>query len=147
MGLLIYETVDPSAAFSIGNDYSNPIAHSFDGVTGAVLIRRFFVRNDDPTKSYLDIQIQPIYVNGDNIIDGTGGFSWKLISGDQEPLKEQWELVSPANLVDIPDIGTGVSSDIATYEPFWLRIEVPQGASVKSHEGIKLRVIATEVAI
>jgi len=147
MGLLIYETANPSSAFSIGNDYNNPIAHSFDGVTGSVLIRRYFVRNDDPTKSYDNIQVQPIHVSGDNIIAGGSGFIWKLISGDQQPLEEQWNLVTPANVVDIPDIGNGISADISTYEPFWLRIEIPKGAKVKSHEGIKLRVTASETAV
>jgi hypothetical protein len=146
MALLIYETADPGAAFSIGNDYSNPVQHSFNGVSGAVTIRRYFVRNDDPAFSYSNIQVQPVYVSGDNIINADG-FSWKLIAGDQEPLESQWDLVTPGSSIDIPDIGTGVSSDTSTYEPFWVRIEVPAGASVKSHEGMKLRTSATQTAV
>jgi hypothetical protein len=147
MGLLIYEAAEPASAFSVGNDYTTPIAHTFDGVQGAVILRRYFVRNDDPAFSYSNIKVQPIHIEGDNIIDGTDGFLWKLVPGDQEPLEEQWGLVSPGNDIDIPDIGTGISSDTSTYEPFWLRIEVPRGASVKSHEGIKLRITATESAV
>lgn len=139
MGLLIYEVADPETAFSIGNDFSKPVEHAFDGVAGGVIIRRYFIRNDDPAFTYSNIEVFPVHQSGRNIIDGTDGFSWKLIAGDQEPLEAQWALVSPGNTIDIPDI-----SDTSTYEPFWVRIEVPRGASVSSYEGLKLRVSATE---
>lgn len=142
MGLLIYETAEPGAEFSVGNDFTNPMQHTFDGVQGAVLTTRYFVGNDDPNFQYSNIQVQPIHIDGDNIVGGGGGYSWKLIAGDQEPLEEQWGLVTPGNPVDIPDI-----SNTSTYEPFWLRIEVPRGAQVKSHEGIKLRITATETTV
>ena len=147
MGLLIYDEANPNAAFSIGNDFTNPLVATFDGAQGAIQTRRYYVRNDDSAFSYQNITVQPVFVSGDNIIDGTNGFSWKLIAGDQQPLEEQWNLVTPGNSVDIPDIGTLLSSDISTYEPFWLRLEVPRGASVKSHEGIKLRITAEQTAV
>jgi hypothetical protein len=147
MGLLLYETTDPNAAFSIDNDFSKPIAHTFNGSRGAVLTKRYFVRNDDSSFMYSNIKVFPVFISGDNIIAGGNGFSWKLTVGDQEPLEEQWALVSPGNEIDIPDIGTVLIGDVSTFEPFWIRIEVPKGASVKSHEGIKLRVAATETAI
>lgn len=147
MGLKIYRAPDPSSAFSLDGTFTNPLVNAFDGVAGSVLIRRYYVRNDDNTRSFADITVQPIFLSGDNIIDGTDGFNWKLIAGDEQPLEEQWELVTPGNSIVIPDIGTGVLADVTTYEPFWLRMTVPRGAPVKSHSGIKLRTSATEILV
>ena len=147
MGLKIYETADPGSAFSADGLFTNAMSFAFDGVRGAVLIRRFYVRNDNVNFSYDDTKVQPVLISGDNIIDGSNDFSWKLIAGDPQPLDEQWDLVNPANQIDIPDIGTLSVSDIATFEPFWLRIRVPQNAAVTSYEGIKLRISTTEIAV
>lgn len=147
MALRIYPSADPGAAFSIDEDFDNPLAHTFDGVAGAIIQKRYYVRNDDNLRSYQDIQVQPIHVNGLNIIDGTDGFSWRLIVGDEQPLEEQWSLVSPGNAISLADIGTPSVSDIVTFLPFWLRIEVPRGTPVQSFEGIKLRLSLTEILI
>lgn len=147
MGLLIYRAPDPSTAFSAGGTFTNPLVSAFDGITGNVLNRRYYIRNDAANRSYESITLQPVHLNGTNIIDGTDGFNWKLIAGDEEPLEEQWSLVSPGNQIVIPDIGTAVLADLTTYEPFWLRITVPRGAPVESHSGIKLKIDYTEVLV
>jgi len=147
MGLLIYQAPDPSSAFSDDGGFTNPLVNAFDGVTGNTLNRRYYVRNDSLSRSYSGVTVQPVHLSGDNIIDGTNGFSWKLIVGDEQPLEEQWSLVLPGNSILIPDIGTPTVADITTFEPFWLRIIVPRGAPVKSHSGITLRIAGTEILV
>jgi hypothetical protein len=147
MGLLIYSNPNPGAAFSIDGLFTNPLVSAFNGAIGDTTNKRYYVRNDAANRSYESITFQPVYDSGDNIISGTNGFGWKLIVGDTQPLEEQWDLVSFGNSIVIPNIGTSIVADLSTYEPFWLRIVVPRGASVKSHVGIKLRLSYTEILV
>ncbi len=147
MGLLIYESANPSAAFSATGLFTNPLVKVFDGVTGSIVDRRYFVRNDDSARSYSNSTLQPTLVTGNNIFDGTSGFEWKLIVGDKQPLEEQWGLVTPGNSIIIPDIGTALLSDTVTFEPFWLRMIVPRGAAIKSYSGITLNIAGTEILV
>jgi hypothetical protein len=138
MALKIYEDADPGAAFSDDDTFSNPIAHAFDGTTGGVVERRFYVRNDDIGKTYTGVTVQPID-GGDNLVDGSNGFSWKLAVGDTQPLEAQWDLVTAGDSISLSDI-----TDTTTYVPFWVRIEVPQGAEIQSFQTVNLRTQATE---
>jgi len=147
MGLSIYKEADPSEGYSQSGTFTNPLTQAVDGITGGVIQRRYYVRNDDPTKSFTGVTVTPYRESGENIADGTNGYAWKLIAGDAQPLEEQWGLVSASNSIDIPDIGTDSASDIATYEPFWLRIVVPPRAPVQSYSGIKLRLDFTEILV
>jgi len=146
MSLKIYSNVDPSSAFSINGTFSNPIWHSFDGINGEVIEKRYFVRNDDVAKWYSSITVQPID-GGDNIVDGSGptvNYNWKLIAGDQRPLEEQWALKSAGNSIDLSNIGESGTGDTTTYLPFWVRISIPAGASISSYQGVTLKISTEE---
>lgn len=147
MGLLVYQTPVPGSQFSASGVYTNPLVQIFDGVTGNTVNYRYYVRNADPAYSYSGISLQPALLSGNNIFDGTNGFEWKLIVGDTQPLEEQWGLVTAGNSITIPDIGTVLVSDIATFEPFWLRMTVPRGASINSYAGIVLNIAGTEILV
>lgn len=147
MGLLIYSDANPSAAFSSDGIFTNPLLAAFNGVTGNTKSVRYYVRNDESNKSYSGISLQPVLLEGTNIINGTDGFGWKLYAGDTQPLEEQWSLTSYANSITIPDIGSAILADVNTYEPFWLRISVPTGASIRSYSGVKLRISYTEILV
>ena len=142
MSLLIYAAPDPSTDFSTDSVFTEPLNMSFDGITGATVTKKYYVRNDDAGFTYESITLTPVDSGSPSIIDGTNGFEWKMIVGDSEPLEEQWTQLSPAQAITIPNI-----SDISTYEPFWLRITVPRGADVKSHSSVKLRLEFTEVLV
>lgn len=143
MALKIYETPNPTLDFSENGTFTNPLSMSFNGVTGEVIEQRFYLRNDDVSKWYSNITIQAVD-HGDAIVDGTDGYSWKLIAGDERPLEEQWGLVTAGDPIDMEDIGSASAGDDTTYLPFWLRIEVPRGAPVESFQGVQLDVQATE---
>ena len=144
MGIGIYELADPSSELSNDGLFGNPFVTTFDGITGGTINKKIYVRNDNTTYYYTGITVQPVYLSGTNIINSSDGFSWKLVAGDEEPLEEQWDLVSAGNSINIPSIGESGTGDNTTYEPFWVRIVVPKGAPVKSYSGIKLRLSFTE---
>lgn len=144
MGLGIYEAVSPTTKYSLNGALTNAICFTFDGIAGGTQIRKLFVRNDDSLYYYEDITVTPVTKTGSDIISGAGGFSWKLIAGDTEPLEDQWELVSDGNSISLSDLGSGGSPDTSTYLPFWIRITVPEGISVQSLEGTRLDIACTE---
>lgn len=144
MALKIYESADSSSAFSINGEFSNPIAHSFNGVTGGTVIKKYYLRNDDNTKYYNNITISAYVGSGQNITNGTNGFSWKFISGASQPLEAEWTLVSDGNSISMSQIGSYGSADTTTYYPFWIRITVPDNLSAQSFENATLRISLTE---
>lgn len=148
MGLKIYDEVKPDSFFSTGGTFENPLSLSFNGTSGEIIQKRYYVRNDDANYYYEGITIQPVD-NGDNIVDGTGvteGFMWQLIAGDQQPLEAQWdpEITEPGASIVLGDIGSSSDGDIRSYIPFWLRITIPRGVAIKSYQGVTLKISASE---
>jgi len=76
----------------------------------------------------------------------TAGFTWQLIAGDQQPLEAQWDasLAVPGASINLGNIGAANDGDTRSYIPFWLRITVPRGATIKSYQGVTLKISATE---
>lgn len=140
MGLKIYDTPAPTNGFSVDAAMTNPLRLAFDGRLGEIISRRLFLRNDDNTYQYSLITVQPVDTGGDSIIDGSDGYSWKLKVGTTEPLDEEWATITAGSSISFTDI-----SDITTYLPFWIRIEVPRGAPINLHDDVILRINATEV--
>jgi len=138
MALNIYQEADPGSGFSLDGTFVNPFSVALDGLVGGAFEQRLYVRNDDLAKIYTDIVVTPVD-GGDNIVDGSNGFSWKILGGDQKPLEEQWSLQAAGLGVNIGNL-----SDTNTYLPFWVRIEVPQGSNVNSYQDVTLELEATE---
>lgn len=138
MALNIYREANPSSAFSKDGTFSSPLSVALNGALGGVYEQRIYVRNDNVARVYTDITITPVD-GGDNIVDGTDGFSWKVLSGDQKPLEEQWDLQVAGDGVNVGNL-----TDTNTYLPFWIRVQVPEGADVTSYQGVQLEVEATE---
>ena len=138
MALHIYpDTI--SVAFSEEGNMSNAIRHAFDGSVGGIEEVRYYLRNDDNDKDYTEITITPIDFTGASIVDGTDGFSIKLRVGNSQPTRIQWDAIEAGAGIDMDDI-----SDIATYLPFWVRVEIPRGADIGSFEDVVFRIEATE---
>lgn len=139
MSLHIYKTADVNDEVSEDGTFTNPIRHSGDGRLGQVIERRYFVRNDSASREYTEITVTPVDLETPSLIDGTGGFSFKMRAGDSQPLEEEWDTISDGNSISIPNI-----SDTTTFSPFWLRIKIPKGAEVKSYDDIRLRISCEE---
>lgn len=138
--LRVYSSPDPSTKFSDDGTFSNPLAFSINGQTGAIISRKFFLRNDDAGKTYTGITLQPVINSGIDIVSGTvSDFNWKLIAGNTEPTEIEWAEVTAANTLSMDNI-----TDSVTYLPFWLRIEVPRGVDVQVFQGVSLEIVATE---
>lgn len=145
MSLNIYEEPAPSTVFSADSTFSNALSLTVDGVIGAVRNTRYYIRNDDNTKFFTDIVLSAVVLSGIDIVSGaTNGFVWKLIAGDTQPVEDQWGLTAAGNSISLSDIGSSGNADTSTFLPFWLRIEVPRGSPVTSHQNIGLQITATD---
>ncbi len=145
MALSIYENPNPDTSFSADNSLSNPIAFTVDGTLGATLTKKVYLRNDDPTKYYTFISLLPSINAGTDIVSGSlSTFHWKLITGNTQPLEDQWNLLSGGNSISLSNIGSLGNGDTSTYLPFWIRINVPKGADIKVFEHVTLDITATE---
>ncbi len=141
MALSIYESAVPTTVFSEDGTLTNPISITIDGLRGGVILRRYYVRNDDNTKYYTSITLQPIVNSGLNIVNGSiNGFSWKLIEGDTQPLDDQWAITTSGNQISLTNIGTAGNGDTTTYLPFWLRVDVPRNVDVQSFSNVSLEI-------
>jgi len=148
VALKIYPAASPDDPYSQSGTMTNPMRHGFDGRVGRVVETKYYLRNDSALAfSYTSIVIDPIDESGMNITD-SNGFSWKLSEGDTQPTSAEWDVVTDGDAISMSDLlATAGVGDTSTYLPFWLRIEVPRGASVASYNDVILRITATETAV
>mgnify|MGYP001572090151 CR=1 FL=1 len=146
MALKIYKEATTTSAFSIEGVYDNPFSLSFNGVTGGVIETKCYLRNNSLTRWYSDISIQPID-GGEDIVDGNGtteGFNWRLIEGDSQPTEEEWMSIVSGTAITLSDIGSATTGDITSFLPFWIRVEVPEGATVACYQDVTLKISYSE---
>ena len=143
MAIKLYETPSPDNPYSQDGAMTNPVRQAFNGRTGGTLEKRLYIRNDNSGYTYSDIQITPIDNTGKDYADGTNGYSWKLYDGYSQPSEAAWGTVTAGDSILL---ASGLSN-IATYYPFWLRIDIPAGAEVESIDDIDLRISCTETLV
>lgn len=130
----------PYAIEDLEQGYS-PLIITQDGSLGGSYEAKLFVRNDDPTEYYTNIQITPYSKVSPSEVDGTStGYGVKLKSGKTQPTEGEWEDVDYANTISISSIGSSSQGDTSSYRPFWARFEIPAGASASNRENVNLRV-------
>jgi hypothetical protein len=114
-------------------DNSNPITtlHSINGTTQTVQLWLF---NDDNTKYYTGISIDPI--------DSTGSdeSTWVYLSTDNVTYQAAGAALNMAN------IGAQGSAD-TTGKTFYMKVISPSGQTVQNKTDIKLSVAYTEFAV
>lgn len=143
MSLNIYESANPSSYYSVDGTFAHPFSESLNGRTGDTIQKRLYVRNNDDTLWYSAVTVQPID-GGDDLVNSSTGYNWKLYAGDTQPLDAQWAGVVAGTSISLSNIGSASAGDISTYLPFWVRIQIPRGASVASYQSVVLRISATE---
>jgi len=148
MSLAIYTEPNPESRISNTDDlYRNILSVSLDGQVGGAIVRRLYVRNDSNNHYYTDISIIPIDVGFINHISN-GKWNWKLFISDLVPEEGNWALVSSGNTLSFPDdLGTTGYGDLATYLPFWLRVETPPKQLVQNIKTITIQIISIEHAV
>lgn len=145
MGLGIYEEVDPSSVLSSDGGFTNPLTVALNGSSGEAREIKLYLRNNGSPAGrwYSGITLSPVVNSGENPTNGPF-YTWKLIAGDTIPTAGQWSVIDGGNTISLSNIGSVSNEDTSTYLPFWLRIEIPKGASVTSFDNVKLRVLYTE---
>jgi hypothetical protein len=143
----IYKFNDTAAAFEeiSDGDLSNP-ANFNVAPGGSAIAKKFYIRNDDPTKYYTDIVLRPA-CNG-SAISGTA-VRVKLLSGDRQPSASRWSSVAANGSLSeldpgeaavlqspldggpvdtrLPELGTSAAPDVRYY-PFWIQVQAGKGA-------------------
>lgn len=142
MSIYIYPEALPDNPYSQGGNMTNPLREAFDGKSDSVREIKRYVRNSNSSYQYSGIQLRPVSTGGRNIVDGTDGYGWKLSAGDTQPSYAEWQTIDYGNTITFSGL-----YNIATYLPFWIRMEVPAGAEVRSHEDVVFRITATQILV
>ena len=140
MGLNIYTY--PIETAKIGGTTYIPI--TFDGVLGGSVDRKLFIRNDDLTLWFSDIQVQA-YEDGTTLNVVTGpAWEIRLLEKDIAPSTEEWLAAAAGNQITLTsDIGTADRGDTSTYLSFWIRVTVPRDQEAQNITSVVLRIEAT----
>lgn len=145
MGLRLYsEASNPASVLSIDGAFTAPLFIGQDGRSGGIIERKLWVRNDNAAKWYDTITVTPVDTAGGSVVDGTDGYSWKLMAGDTQPTSAQWAAVVEGDPISIADIGAVATPDISSYRPFWVRVEIPKNAPVSTFTDVQLWIDADE---
>jgi hypothetical protein len=135
MGLAIYTQVGgtPHSIDSIGD---NPITTTHNGRIGGTVELLLYIRNDSPAFDATNISITPVDTPQ---VDGSDGFGVKLRAGSTKPTDTEWEALTFAAPVSMPDL-----TSTNTYAPFWYQITIPANIDVQTKTNIGLQVQFTK---
>jgi len=148
MGLGIYREVS-AGVYSIykvdgASDSLLPITTTHDGVLGEVVEVKLFIRNNNASEYYTDIELEPVSKTVPSDVIGTAtGHGVKMRAGNTQPTEAEWDAIDYATTLSFSDIGSSGSADTNTYLPFWYRIECPAGAPADNKENVVLRLYYT----
>jgi len=120
----LYESADAATQISENGDQTNPFSITAEGTNSNTIDTKIYVRNDDATKGYTNVIVQPYYSGGGNSkVSGQYGWGWKLYSSDVQPTESQWSSVDYGNILSFGSIIT------TGFTPFWVRITMPPNRS------------------
>lgn len=105
----------------------NPLRSFHDGFTGEIFEEKFYIKNLDKSRYYTDITLEPKFKSDYKDLGeyGDTGWSIKLMYGERRPTDEEWSLMPPGAMVNIPDIGSVDRADTIRRHPIWVRIFCP----------------------
>jgi hypothetical protein len=125
---------------------TNPLTFTFDGRYGGMQDKCVYVRNDNANVWYDNIVISVTDEGTEGIVDGSRpGFRWRLKEDYSTPILESWKYIADgADLHLTKDLGQTDLSDIATYLPFWVHVELPHRLEAKTITSVVLTITAQE---
>ncbi len=149
MSLEIYTAADPDTALSQDGDHTSDFLVSLDGKLGGVLQKKLYVRNTDSAVRHTGIALTvDAPESGSAFLDDSAGYSWLLYEGDTQPTDTQWEeILDIPNTIDLGDLGAADLPDTTTYLPFWVRVEIPRNADVRTFTDIRFKLTGQEILI
>lgn len=116
---------------------------TFDGTIGGSIDTKLYIRNEDITLWYSNIQVQP-YESGTtlNVVSGPA-WEMRVLEKDIPPTTEEWLAVSAGNQITLSsNIGNNLRGDISIYLPFWVRTTTPRDQQARNITSIVLRIDA-----
>lgn len=138
-------------AISYGDDFKSPVSTTHDGKQGDTKVVNLFIRNDNSSTWYSNIIIYPKDLEQPNGYDDVSyndtGWGVKLIVGSNQPTPSEWNDTDWGNSISMEDIGSDISGDTTTYQPFWYLITCPPNEDAKNKSDIVLRVEYTENSV
>lgn len=106
-----------------------------NGFLGGSLEKKFYIRNDDPTRYYTNLNLTYTVTNYDDLGEfGTTGWSVKFIEGERRPTESNWDSVRSGEPLALADIGSTEAADTHTYRPIWVRVFCPGGEEAQIRE-------------
>ena len=105
----------------------------------------FLIKNDDPSKYYVDLMIQLILKRYEDVGEyGSTGWSVKFIPGVRQPTEVEWAAISPGEAVPLGDVGTVDAGDTSTSIPVWVRVSAPFNAPAQIRDNQVIRLYYLE---
>lgn len=126
-------------------EITDPLRTVHNGKAGGAEYLKVLIKNDDPTVYYTNVIVTYSNdLNDDYGLEGTSGWSVKMIGGSLQPSEQEWDAVQSGESILLNDIGTASEADTSTYRIFWIRVYCPGSTSRCYREGQKIRVYYTE---
>jgi len=152
MGLkLYYKEDDQFVEISSDLNLDTPLTTIHNGKTGDVVTTQIYIRNDDATKWFSNIILQPVDLVDANpygdVAYSETGWGVKLSYGSAEPTVGEWEDLAWGNEIDAPNIGSALSADTTTYYPIWQLESCPPNTNAQIKEDLVIQVSHTENAV
>jgi hypothetical protein len=134
-----------------GGDFTNPITTTHDGKNGDTKTVCLYLRNDNASLWYSNIEILPVDILGADPYGDVGyeetGWGVKLSSEESELTSAEWNDIDWGTYISMDDVGSSGSGDSTTYTPFWYLISCPPNTDAQNKSDIILRVSYTENAV
>jgi hypothetical protein len=140
MSLRIYSYDDLTETYtqhSVGGSFDTPVVFVQDPREQSVVVRKLYLRNDDPDVYYESVALQ--YTPTTITVDNSNGLIFKILRQDRQPTEAEWATVESGEEIEVGDIGDADSADLS-YWPFWVRIDLPRGYPAGTYRDVFLSI-------
>jgi hypothetical protein len=144
-GLSLYPKPEGAPFSRDDRPVTSPFRITIEGLIGGCLVKRCYLRNDDPALYFTNITVRfadelGLYSSGNSAND----WSRKLIYSIHEPFPEEWEQVENHNSLTFSSIGSTSLADTFSFFPIWVRCSIPAGLREQNITTLPLCVEGTQ---
>ena len=141
-GLSLYDKPDGSMITYGDLSITNPFRTTADGSIGGTFVQTLFLRNDNPSLYFTDVDVRIIDNSNGAIYTVSSSWSWKLIYAIHEPVPEEWNEIEKDNNLSFSSIGSTTKADTYNYYPIWIQWKIPSGIAAQNITDLFPRVVA-----